>query len=70
LSRINFLNAASQRMRGSLTDRSADQLMSALVDGHATPASRDAVQSYARQHPGDRAPLLFMTMATPEFQLE
>jgi uncharacterized protein (DUF1800 family) len=70
LSRINFLNAASQRMGASLPAASADQLMSSLIDGQVSSATRDALLQYEREHRDDRAGLLFMVMATPEFQLE
>jgi uncharacterized protein (DUF1800 family) len=69
LSRINFANAASQRMRASLPQLSADQLMNTLVDGNVSPATRDGIHAYAQQHPGDQAGLLFMVLSTPEFQL-
>src|SRR5919201_3495078 len=70
LSRINFVNDASQRMDVSLPNLTAEQLMSTLVDDNLTPTSRDALQAYARQHAGDQAAQFFMAMATPEFQLE
>ena len=70
LSRINFVNDASQRMDVSLPNLTAEQLMSTLVDDNLTPTSRDALQAYARPHAGDQAAQFFMAMATPEFQLE
>ena len=69
LARINFANAAAQRMRGSLPNLSADQLMSTLVDGNVTTETSDGIHGYLKQHPGDQAGLQFMVMATPEFQL-
>jgi hypothetical protein len=56
-------------MRASLPALTADQLMSTLVDGNVTTATRDGVHQYVEQHPGDQAGLQFMVMATPEFQL-
>ncbi|HEY4845440.1 MAG TPA: DUF1800 domain-containing protein [Candidatus Dormibacteraeota bacterium] len=69
LSRINFANAAAQRMRASLPTQSLDQLVGTLVDGNLSPTTRDGLQAFANAHPGDQAGLLFMVMATPEFQL-
>jgi uncharacterized protein (DUF1800 family) len=69
LARINFGNAATQRMRDSLPEQSVDQLMQTLVDGNVSPSTRDALHAYAQQNPGDQAGLLFMVLATPEFQL-
>ena len=69
LARINFANVAAQRMRGSLPNLSADQLMSTLVDGNVTSATASGIHDYVQQHPGDQAGLQFMVMATPEFQL-
>jgi uncharacterized protein (DUF1800 family) len=70
LSRINFVNAASQRMRASLPMLPADQLMSTLVDGNVSSTTRDGIHAYVQQHPGDQAGLLFMVLSTPEFQLK
>jgi uncharacterized protein (DUF1800 family) len=69
LSRVNFGNAASQRMRESLPTQSLDQLLHTLVDGNVSPSTHDALTAYAKQHPGDQSGMLFMVMATPEFQL-
>jgi uncharacterized protein (DUF1800 family) len=69
LARINFANAAAQRMHASLPSLTADQLMSTLVDGNVTPATSDGIHGYVKQHPGDQAGVQFMVMATPEFQL-
>jgi uncharacterized protein (DUF1800 family) len=69
LARINFGNAAAQRMAASLPSQTLDQLLDTLVDGNLTPATRSTLETYAAQHPGDQAGLLFMVTATPEFQL-
>ncbi|HET9847286.1 MAG TPA: DUF1800 domain-containing protein [Candidatus Dormibacteraeota bacterium] len=69
LARINFANAATQRMRASLPSLTADQLMSTLVDGNVTSATANGIHDYLQQHPDDQAGLQFMVMATPEFQL-
>jgi uncharacterized protein (DUF1800 family) len=69
LTRINFANAAAQRMRASLPTQSLDQLIGTLVDGNVSPTTRDGLQAFASAHPDDQAGLLFMVMATPEFQL-
>jgi uncharacterized protein (DUF1800 family) len=69
LARINFGNAAAQRMGASLPSQSVEQLMQTLVDGNVSPSTRDALATYAKQHPGEQPGMLFMVMATPEFQL-
>jgi uncharacterized protein (DUF1800 family) len=69
LSRVNFGNAATQRMGASLPTQSLDQLLRTLVDGSVSPSTHDALTAYAQQHPGDQSGMLFMVMATPEFQL-
>jgi uncharacterized protein (DUF1800 family) len=69
LSRINFTNAAAYRMRASLPGQTLDQLSSALIDGNVTPATRDGLRAFAAANPGDQAGLLFMVLATPEYQL-
>jgi uncharacterized protein (DUF1800 family) len=69
LSRINFTNAAANRMRASLPAQTLDQLSGALIDGNVSPATRDALRAFAAAHPGDQAGLLFMVLATPEYQL-
>lgn len=69
MARINFGNAATQRMQTSLPNLSLDQLMHTMVDGNVSATTRDGLAAYAQQHPGDQAGLLFMVMATPEFQL-
>jgi uncharacterized protein (DUF1800 family) len=69
LNRINFANAATQRNRQALTTQSLQQLSDTLVDANVSPATRDGLQAYAAAHPDDPAGLLFMVLATPEFQL-
>jgi uncharacterized protein (DUF1800 family) len=69
LSRINFTNAAAYRMRASLPGQTLDQLSSALIDGNVTPPTRDGLRAFAAANPGDQASLLFMVLATPEYQL-
>ena len=68
LLRINFANAAAQRMRATPPVQPLDQLTGALVDGNLSPTTHDGLQAFARAH-GDQAGLLFMVLATPEFQL-
>jgi uncharacterized protein (DUF1800 family) len=69
LARVNFVNAATQRMASSLTGSTLDQLTSTLVDANLSPTTRDGLQAFATAHPTTRAGLLFMVLATPEFQL-
>jgi uncharacterized protein (DUF1800 family) len=69
LTRINLANGATQRMRASLASDSLDNLTRTLVDGNLSPTTRDGLQAYAAAHPGEQAALLFMVLATPEFQL-
>src|SRR3989440_6411386 len=69
LSRINFANAASQRSQALLSAQPLEQLSGTLVDANVTAATRDGLQAFAAAHPNDPAGLLFMVMATPEFQL-
>src|SRR5437868_373168 len=69
LNRINLANGATQRMRAVLPADSLDNLSRTLVDGNVSPTTRDGLQAYAAAHPGDQAGLLFMVLATPEFQL-
>jgi uncharacterized protein (DUF1800 family) len=69
LARINFGNGASQRMQASLPKESLDQLLGTLVDGNVSPSTHDSLMAYQQQHQGDKAGLLFMVLATPEFQL-
>lgn len=69
LTRVNFVNAAAQRMRPSSPSQTLDQLTSTLVDGNLSPTTRDGLQAFASAHPSNAAGLLFMVLATPEFQL-
>jgi uncharacterized protein (DUF1800 family) len=69
LNRINFANATTARRRASLPARSLDTLLSSLVDANVSPSTHDALQAFAADHPGDQAGLLFMVLATPEYQL-
>ena len=69
LTRINLANSATQRMRTALPTQSLDNLTRTLVDGNVSPSTKDGLKAYAAAHPGDQAGLLFMVLATPEFQL-
>ena len=69
LNRINFANAAARRAPASSVAQTVDQLMATLVDGNVTTNTRDGLHAFAAAHPGDHAGLLFMALATPEFQL-
>ena len=69
LSRINFTNAAANRMRASLPSQTLDQLSGVLLDGNVSPTTKDGLQAFAAAHAGDQAGLLFMVLATPEYQL-
>jgi uncharacterized protein (DUF1800 family) len=69
LTRINFVNAAAQRMQPSAPIQTLDPLVATLVDGNLSPTTRDGLHAFAAAHPTDKAGLLFMVLATPEFQL-
>ncbi len=69
LNRINFANAATARVRPALKAQSLDALLDSLVDSNVTPGTHDQLQAFATAHPDDHAGLLFMVLATPEFQL-
>ena len=69
LNRINFANAAARRAAASSPAPTVDQLTANLIDGNATSTTRDGLHAFATAHPDDHAGLLFMTLATPEFQL-
>ena len=69
LTRINFVNSASQRMRPPSPGQTLDQLTNTLVDGNLSPTTDDGLQAFAKAHPTNTAGLLFMVLATPEFQL-
>jgi len=69
LTRLNFVNAATQRMRPSSSTATLEQLTNTLVDGSISPTTKDGLQAFAAAHPQNQAGLLFMVLATPEFQL-
>jgi uncharacterized protein (DUF1800 family) len=69
LTRLNFVNGATQRMPSSSTIPTLDQLTSTLLDANLSPATKDGLQAFAAAHSTNRAGQLFMVLATPEFQL-
>ena len=69
LNRINFANAAAQRSQASMTAQTLAQLSDTLVDANVSPTTRDGLEAFAAAHSADQAGLLFMVLATPEFQL-
>lgn len=69
LNRINFASAATSRAHAGLPGPSLGQLLSLLVDGNVTAGARHQLEAFADAHPDDHAGLLFMVLATPEFQL-
>jgi hypothetical protein len=69
LTRLNFVNGATQRMRPASPSPTLDQLTSTLVDANLSPATSDGLRTFAAAHPQNQAGLLFMVLATPEFQL-
>jgi uncharacterized protein (DUF1800 family) len=69
LTRLNFVNGATQRMRPASPSPTLDQLANTLVDGNLSPATSDGLRTFAAAHPQNQAGLLFMVLATPEFQL-
>jgi uncharacterized protein (DUF1800 family) len=69
LTRINFANATTQRSRATLTTQTLAQLSDTMVDANVSSTTRDGLQAFATAHPDDQAGLLFMVLATPEFQL-
>jgi uncharacterized protein (DUF1800 family) len=69
LTRLNFVNGASQRMRPASPSPTLDQLTNTLVDANLSPATSDGLRAFAAAHPQNPAALLFMVLATPEFQL-
>src|SRR6202023_305487 len=64
LTRLNFVNAATQRMPSSPTIPTLDQLTSTLVDANLSPTTKDGLQAFAAAHPTNRAGQLFMVLAT------
>src|SRR3989440_2599068 len=69
LTRLNFVNGATQRMRLSSSSSTLDQLTSTLLDGNLSPTTNDGLQAFRAAHPQNQAGLLFMVLATPEFQV-
>ena len=69
LTRLNFVNGATQRMRASSSSSTLDQLTNTLVDGNLSPTTKDGLQAFSTAHPANAAGLLFMVLATPEFQV-
>jgi uncharacterized protein (DUF1800 family) len=69
LTRLNFVNGATARMHSSPVSQTLDQLISTLVDGNVSPTTRDGLQAFAAAHTTNQASVLFMVLATPEFQL-
>jgi uncharacterized protein (DUF1800 family) len=69
LTRLNFVNGATQRMPSSSTIPTLDQLTSTLLDANLSPTTKDGLQGFAVAHSTNRAGQLFMVLATPEFQL-
>jgi uncharacterized protein (DUF1800 family) len=69
LNRINFANAAARRAAASSPAQTVEQLTARLVDGNVTSDTRDGLHAFAAAHPDDHAGLLFMALATPEYQL-
>jgi uncharacterized protein (DUF1800 family) len=69
LTRLNFVNGAASRMRPSPPGETLDQLTSTLVDANLSPATRDGLKAFAAAHTTNQAGVLFMVLATPEFQL-
>jgi uncharacterized protein (DUF1800 family) len=69
LNRINFANTTARRAPTPLPPQTVDQLTATLVDGNITTNTRDGLHAYEAAHRDDQAGLLFMALATPEFQL-
>jgi uncharacterized protein (DUF1800 family) len=69
LTRLNFVNGATQRMRPPSSSSTIDHLTNTLVDGNLSTTTREGLQAFATAHPTNAAGLLFMVLATPEFQL-
>ena len=69
LNRINFANAAARRAAAASPAQTVDKVTATVLDGNVTSTTRDGLHAFATAHPDDHAGLLFMAMATPEFQL-
>ena len=69
LTRLNFVNGATSRMHAVPPSQSLDQLTTTLVDANLSPATRDGLKAFAAAYPTNQNGLLFMVLATPEFQL-
>jgi uncharacterized protein (DUF1800 family) len=69
LNRINFANAAARRAAAAAPAQTVDKVTATVLDGNVTSTTRDGLHAFATAHPDDHAGLLFMAMATPEFQL-
>src|SRR6266513_1777808 len=69
LTRLNFVTGAAQRMRPSPSSSTLNQLTNTLVDGNLSHTTRDGLQAFQAAHSRNQAGLLFMVLATPEFQL-
>ncbi len=69
LTRLNFVNGATARMHSSPSAQTLDQLTNTLVDANVSPTTRDGLEAFAAAHPANQAGVLFMVLATPEFQL-
>src|SRR5437588_3530275 len=55
LNRINFVNAAANRMRASVPSQTLGQLTGALVDSNISPTTRDGLQAFAAAHGSEKA---------------
>jgi uncharacterized protein (DUF1800 family) len=69
LNRINFAGAATSKAQAGQSAQSLDQLLGVLLDGNVSAGTREELKAFAAAHPNDHAGLLFMVLATPEFQL-
>ncbi len=69
LTRINFANAAAQKIQSQFREMSLDQVLTGVVDGAVSPSTRDALERFQTEHAGNRTALLFLVLATPEHQL-
>ena len=69
LDRINFANAATLRARAGIRAQSVEDLLTSQLDANVGTGTRAQLQAFSAAHPNDAAGLLFMVLATPEFQL-